>query len=136
MKRIIIVLFVIIFFGYSSQACEGKILIGKDTSRKYCISNATTNWWSAYQWCQTQGYMMPTPEQACDYIDSSGFYRTYKDQACPQLDGSFPNDGTRAWVYRVNADYTASYTHFVSWQKMGKTAMSSNNFARALCLMN
>ena len=49
MKRIIIVLFVIMFFGCSSQACEGQIVIGKkDVSRKYCLSNAKMNWWGAY----------------------------------------------------------------------------------------
>ena len=46
--------------GSAIAACDGGTEIGE-----FCLSNAELNWWSAANWCQSNGMHLPTIYEVC-----------------------------------------------------------------------
>lgn len=46
--------------GSAIAACDGGTEIGE-----FCLSNAELNWWSAENWCQSNGMHLPTIYEVC-----------------------------------------------------------------------
>lgn len=68
MKYFLIIISITFCVFYSATACDSNWTITGKNGYKFCISkyDYKMNWWSAYQWCQAQGYKLATPEQACN----------------------------------------------------------------------
>ena len=47
-----------------AQCEDGTVFNGKNSGR-FCASNVTMNWWSAFSWCQAHNMDLATWEQAC-----------------------------------------------------------------------
>ena len=63
--------------GSAIAACDGGTEIGE-----FCISNADLNWWSAENWCQSNGMHLPTIYEVCPGwggYDEDGIEGTFED---------------------------------------------------------
>lgn len=63
--------------GSAIAACDGGTEIGE-----FCISNAELNWWSAANWCQSNGMHLPTIYEVCPGwagYDEDGIEGTFED---------------------------------------------------------
>ena len=56
--------------SFGGTCVGGKEYTGKN-GHVYCISDRGMNWWSAYQWCESQERHLATPSEACDYDGTS-----------------------------------------------------------------
>jgi hypothetical protein len=61
---------VIILCALPSFACNGGKLMTGYNGVTFCASNMRMNWWSAYQWCESQGYTLAHPDRACIYTQN------------------------------------------------------------------
>ena len=63
--------------GSAIAACDGGTEIGE-----FCLSNAELNWWSAENWCQSNGMHLPTIYEVCPGwagYDEDGIEGTFED---------------------------------------------------------
>lgn len=111
--------------GSAIAACDGGTEIGE-----FCISNAELNWWSAANWCQSNGMHLPTIYEVCPGwggYDEDGIEGTFED--CTRELSLAKNCWTAtsfnsqsAFILRMGANYTSV------------SASSKNNSHRALCV--
>ena len=67
----------------SAQTCVGgSIITGDDKNRSFCISDKTMNWWTAHQWCKSNGRVLVHPDNLCNYDGESWFLAYY---GCPNF---------------------------------------------------
>ena len=72
---------------------HGSILKGR-YGGEFCIyTKRGMNWWSAYQWCASQGLRLATPAEACNYDEYS--WTSWK---CSNLYGKNSENITWVWV--------------------------------------
>lgn len=71
MKYFLIIISITFCVFYSATACDSNWTVTGKNGYKFCISpkDRKMNWWSAHQWCQSQGYKLATPDQACTTDD-------------------------------------------------------------------
>ena len=79
--------------------CEGGVEFnGRKAGTKYCVSNITMNWWSAFAWCQAQGYRLASFEEACTDATSL-IVDTASSWNCGNISTS--NSVADAWLSRA-----------------------------------
>ena len=82
MKKSILCLCGLLFCINTANACEGgQVITGQYNNHSFCVSDKAMNWWSAHQWCRAQGYVLSTPDRACNYTISGRDY-TWQDKQC------------------------------------------------------
>lgn len=73
-NSLILIYTLFIIMPLQAQTCTGgQIITGKDTTRSFCLSNNTMNWWSAFQWCKSNGRTLASPDNACHYGTETGW---------------------------------------------------------------
>ena len=85
----------LIFCAHSAlaQSCiGGTIITGHDTTRSFCISNNTMNWWTAHQWCAGNGRVLAHPDNLCNYKE--GWF--IGNGGCPNFSGK--QQPSNAWT--------------------------------------
>ena len=107
----------LIFCTHSALAksCTGgTIITGYDTTRSFCISNNTMNWWTAHQWCAGNGRVLAHPDNLCNYKE--GWF--LGNGGCP----NFANKQQLgvAWTslaLHSNSALTASWSQTTAYQR-------------------
>ena len=112
MKKLLFIFTSILILSTTShaQTCiGGQIITGNDTTRSFCLSNKTMNWWAAHQWCASNGRTLAHPDKLCNYDGEGWFLELY---GCPNLlkNGHWPNsmwtslplDNDQAIFYQSN----------------------------------
>ena len=103
MKKSILFLCGILFCINTANACNGgQVITGKFNNHSFCVSDKVMNWWSAHQWCRAQGYVLSTPDRACNYT-LSGIDYTWQDKQCTNI------SATIFWLDYVNEEKKALY---------------------------
>lgn len=88
-----------------ANACDGISI----HSGKYCISKHRMNWYSAYDWCKSQGKTMPTLESLCGSKSScAAATLTETDQNNITQSGGLVDEA--AWV---NTSVSTKYAYHV-----------------------
>jgi hypothetical protein len=85
MKKLLFIFTSILILSTTShaQTCiGGQMITGNDTTRSFCLSNKTMNWWAAYQWCVANGRTLAHPDNLCNYDGEGWFFGSY---GCPNL---------------------------------------------------
>ena len=74
-KLFFIVMLCVLISGpvYAATCIGGTIISGRDQNRSFCLSDKKMNWWSAHQWCQSNGRVLAHPDYLCNY-DGYGWY--------------------------------------------------------------
>ena len=89
--RIFTILIFSILIAFHAQAINcpyGQVFEGR-FGGEFCVyTKRGMNWWSAYQWCASQGLHLATPSEACDYNDYS-----WKSMKCENLRGKRGSEG-------------------------------------------
>lgn len=95
MKKIILMSCLLAAFiaNHSFAACEGGT-----TADKFCISNNTMNWWSAYTWCEAQGMKLASAYDLCPTWDGA-----FEDYRCGTTNGITPT----VWTSTAHANDAA-----------------------------
>jgi len=89
----------------AANACNGISV----HSGKYCISKHRMNWYSAYDWCKSQGKTMPTLEALCGSKSScASAALTEADQNKITENGGITDEA--AWV---NTSVNTTYAYHV-----------------------
>ena len=65
MKKSAIILALALISATPALSCTNGYEFHGSHSGTYCISDIEMNWWSAFAWCQAQGYRLATFEEAC-----------------------------------------------------------------------
>ena len=122
MKKILLVMALsMVLPSVALAACEGGEEITGKNGQKYCVSNQTMNWWSAFAWCKANGLHLATLDEACNnQAWSSG---------CPNI-----NVGINKWAWTAIAsgDSAAYYVHLYNGGV--STSTRTNNSGYAFCL--
>ena len=131
MKKFLTILCVGCVLGMANGvcACEGDVITDRyDSSKQYCRSKYIMNWWSAYQWCQSQGYVLAPPE-SCNYASGQNMNH-WQNMGCSNINLS--NDYT-CWLNHINSDGKA--LHFFSWGSLSYSALTYAYGYLAICKM-
>ena len=129
MKKLLTILCVGCILGTANyaSACEGDVITDKfDSSKQYCRSEYGMPWWTAYQWCEAQGYVLASPE-SCNYI-SNNQPRTWQDGYCENL---HPWNSKECWLNFINAEKKG--LSFAAWSTLAYDSLTNMNYA--LCKM-
>ena len=99
----IVTCFLTIGSAANAATCEGGSLITGANGHEYCQSNNTTNWWSAFTWCEAQGRHLATVYEACPEWDgATGQSKCMNMSANPTRCTTY-----RAWSATANGSVNA-----------------------------
>lgn len=110
----------------TSQCNSGSIYRGKN-SVDYCISLKTMNWWSAFQWCATQGMHLATLDELCNYNGETW----QSNRSCPNYTKPHAED----WVWTATIS-PSSGKAYRAVQLMLGAAETSVAYGKAVCIGN
>ena len=118
MKKLLFIFTSILILSTTSHAktcIGGQMITGNDTTRSFCLSNKTMNWWAAHQWCVANGRTLAHPDNLCNY-DGYGWFLDGSRDGCPNLrnSGHWPNS---MWMSLTIDNGNAIYyqfNHFLS----------------------
>lgn len=82
MKKILFLICMLYAHCCLAESCAnggGTVVLGADGTR-YCLSNPTMNWWSAFSWCEAAHGTMFDINTEC--------YKVEGTEACPNLRNS------------------------------------------------
>ena len=128
MKKIMLFLMCVCFVTPVSAepTCEengGSIITAKDGT-KFCKSDKTMNWWSAFAWCESQKRTLAEFSKMCPGVSQSP---ANKDGDCPNLQGLADS----GWVWSSLAygsnnafivDLSSGAVHY-GWRANGYSAL-------------
>lgn len=112
--------------GSAIAACDGGTEIGE-----FCISNAELNWWSAANWCQSNGMHLPTIYEVCPGwagYDEDGIEGTFED--CTQ---TFLKGQKSCWT-ATSFNSQSAFTLRPTVPRHSVSAPYKNDSYRALCV--
>ena len=108
----------------SAATCIGGTMItGKDTTRSFCLSDKTMNWWAAYQWCVGNGRILANLDNLCNY-DREGWFLGV--EGCPNF--TYQHQLPVAWSSMVYSSGTALVP---SWSQI--VSRSRSDRIQAVC---
>ena len=132
MKKIIVFLMCLCFVipTMAEQVelpCNGGLIITANNGTKFCRSNKTMNWWSAFAWCESQGLKLAEFKTMCPGVSQTS---SNTDGDCPNLQGL----GGDVWVWSSLAyfSHTALMVHLSSSAVFGFYGRNDGN-RYALC---
>lgn len=129
MKKILILM---LLLNTPCLACEGSVFTGHDPSKQFCVSKKRMNWWSAHMWCQKQGYVLATPDRACNYSTDTYDYIWIQGQWCHNIMYLTPSNNL--WF---NFVYPSGKVAGTQWnQVVASEASASSEDYQALCDMS
>lgn len=100
----------------SAKTCiGGQIVHGRDTSRSYCISDNSMNWWTAFEWCKSNNRTLAHPDNLCSLGNDVGWFLDMG--GCPNFNWadfrnfnawtSIPLNENRALAINFNSAFSA-----------------------------
>ena len=87
MRKLIVFLCLCVFLATSAMAeptCNGGSTITAKDGTKFCKSNKTMNWWSAFTWCESQNRKLADFSKMCPGVSQAS---TNTEGDCPNLQG-------------------------------------------------
>ena len=148
MKKYTVSILLALLMGFSSPtwACtNGYEFTGYyNNQTTYCVSTVTMNWWSAFAWCQAQGYHLATFEETCPSATSLSVGDGWNSGYCGDISRGHNNykvDG--AWIARAwqtDNNQTTMALHLGDWNTSNTpnraTIQAANRTAKykALCI--
>ncbi len=114
--------------GPTGNTCAhgtGVELIGMDGKTKFCKSETTMNWWSAFAWCDMAGGTLINMADCMYEGHNSG-------AQCPLTAGISPK---AEYFWMANADDVSHGYRVYSWTGAVGTAWTDNFTTKALCKM-
>ena len=149
MQKIIIAMGFIIFIAISVKAddtaisalsddewCpDGIVERGAHTTKRYCRSKKTMNWYEAVEWCETQKMHLATVSEICDkgQNEEAKWDGTSGNRKCPNFLNYESSFNSWAWTGTVHKNLTdAALCVYIGLGHIGNNNASTTTY-RALC---
>ena len=68
----------------ADNCTDGTEFMGKN-GHTYCVSNVSLNWWSAFNWCTSQGRHLASIDEVCTVSDTEYWVGGSGSKACPNI---------------------------------------------------
>ena len=71
----------------ADNCTDGTEYMGKN-GHTYCVGNVSMNWWSAFNWCTSQGRHLASMDEVCTVSETEYWVGGTGTKACPNtIDG-------------------------------------------------
>ena len=95
----------------AGNCTDGTEYVGKN-GHTYCVSNVTMNWWSAFNWCVSQGRHLASMDEVCNISETEYWLGGVGAKACPNTIGGSIN--RYAWTSLGSGTSYAYVVHLSS----------------------
>lgn len=112
MRLLFIISFILFTLPAIAESCIGGTTDQGKNGHTYCFSNFSMNWWSAFEWCKSNGRHLATVWEACDSIDNTlSAYCSNIHSLGAKQNGSSPWALWTSISKNANTAYTVSAHH-------------------------
>ena len=117
---------------YSTQTLadnctDGTEYMGKN-GHTYCVSNVNMNWWSAFNWCTSQGRHLASMDEVCNISETEYWVGGVGAKACPNTIGG----GLNRWGW-TSLGRGTEYAYAVNLSSGEVNNNNRNNNNAAIC---